>query len=248
MDRLARTVREQVALGRLLPLGEPGDAAWITESAVSAALRRAADVLPGVRLGAVALSLDEAAEHVPADGGGAPVGALPYGPILLGADFAAGLDEPLPRSADRLRAALWATARDWLGVPVRSVDLTVTGLLDAEPAPDAVRGGVVVDEPDPPSAEPAGTPAARVAAAALAVPGVLRLTRRLAGLTAGVRVHDTSPDGADGPARRVHVQFAVSAGHRPYEVARAVRSAAAAAASPDAPGPVTTAVVVTDTH
>ncbi|NUP44036.1 MAG: nucleopolyhedrovirus P10 family protein, partial [Streptomyces sp.] len=51
MDRLARTVREQVALGRLLPLGGAGDAAWITESAAVAVLRRAADALPGVRLG-----------------------------------------------------------------------------------------------------------------------------------------------------------------------------------------------------
>jgi hypothetical protein len=249
MDGLARTVREQVALGRLLPLGGPGDAAWITESAVAAALRRAADALPGVRLGSVALSLDdEAAGPRHADGGAAPFGALPYGPILLRADFAAGLGEPLPRTAERLRAALWSAARDHLGVPVHSVDLAVTGLLDAAAPPDAVRESTVVLEPDPPPAEPADTPAAHVAAAVLAVPGVLRLTRRLAGLSAGVRVRDTPPGTEGGPARRVQLQLAVAAGHHPHEVARAVRAAAASAASPSAPGPVTTAVLVTDTY
>src|SRR4051794_22719153 len=106
MDRLARTVGEQVALGRLLPLGEAGDAAWITESAAAGALRRAADVVPGVRLGAVSLAL--AADPAvggeapgPADvGGAAPVGALPYRPLRITADFEAAVDDPLPRTAD----------------------------------------------------------------------------------------------------------------------------------------------------
>ncbi|MCZ9338699.1 nucleopolyhedrovirus P10 family protein, partial [Streptomyces sp. TRM76130] len=30
-DRWARTVREQLGLGRFLPLGTPPDGAWITE-------------------------------------------------------------------------------------------------------------------------------------------------------------------------------------------------------------------------
>lgn len=248
MDGLARTVREQVALGRLLPLGGPGDAAWITESAVAAALRRTADAVPGVRLGSVSLALDEAAEHFAAGGGAAPVGALPYGPILLSAEFAAGLEEPLPRSAERLRAALWSAARDRLGVPVHAVDLSVTGLLEAEPLAEGAREGTVVLEPDPPPAEPADTPASRVAAAVLAVPGVLRLTRRLAGLSAGVRVRDTPSGTEGGPARRVQLQLAVAAGHPAHEVATAAAAAATSAASPDAPGPVTAAVVVTDTY
>lgn len=270
MDRLARTVREQVALGRLLPLGEAGDAAWITESAAVAALRRVADALPGVRLGAVGVRLDDAGED-PGPGGGAgevaplgreddaggggrhgaaPTGALPYGPLRITADFGAGLDEPLPRSAERLRAVLWATARDGLGVPVRAVDLEVSGLLEGGPELAQVREGVVVDEGAqgegarelPGAGEGAPGAAERVAAAALAVPGVLRLTRRLAGLGSGVRVRDTQ----DAPGRRVQVQFAVAAGHRPYEVARAVTAAITAAAALDAPGPVATAVVVTD--
>lgn len=249
MDRLARTVREQVALGRLLPLGDAGDAAWITESAVVAALRRAAEPLRGVRLGALALELTDP-EDAEAAGPGpaAPVGALPYRPIRVTAGFAAALEEPLPRSAERLRAALWATARDWLGVPVASVDLAVTGLLDpAEPVPDAVREGVVVEDGPAPAGEPGAGAADQVAAAALAVPGVLRMTRRLAGLGSGVRVRDAPPAPGAGPTRQVQLQLAVAAGHRPYEVARAVTAAVRSAASEGAPGPVTTAVVVTET-
>ncbi len=266
MDRLARTVREQVALGRLLPLGGTGDAAWITESATVHALRRAAAAVPGVRLGTVALELaEEAAEDTggAAPGTGvdtagaadvddaAPVGALPHRPLRIRAGFEAALDEPLPRTADRLRAALWATAQDWLGVPVGSVDLAVTGLLDGEPPRDPVLEGVVVD--DGTSVRelgegPAdGGPAARVEAAALAVPGVLRLTRRLAGLGAGVRVRDTAAGDGRAAGRGVQLQFAVAAGHRPSVVARAVTAAIRPVAAADAPGPVTTAVVVTDT-
>ncbi|MFC5761685.1 nucleopolyhedrovirus P10 family protein [Actinacidiphila bryophytorum] len=251
MDRLARTVREQVALGRLLPLGEAADAAWITESAAVGALRRAAGKVPGVRLGAVALALGEDGQEPAAADGAAPVGALPHRPLRITADFEAGLDDPLPRTAERLRAALWATAQDWLGVPVHSVDLAVTGLLDGGPAGEAVLEGVVVEDGEGPQElaqdAAAGGPAPRVAAAALAVPGVLRLTRRLAGLGSGVRVRDSAAGADTAAGRRVQLQFAVAAGHRPAVVARAVTAAAAAVTAADAPGPVTTAVVVTDT-
>jgi hypothetical protein len=251
MDRLARTVREQVALGRLLPLGESTDAAWITESAAVGALRRAAGNVPGVRLGAVALALDEDAPDSERAGGAAPVGALPYRPLRITAAFEAALDDPLPRAAERLRAALWATAQDWLGVPVHSVDLAVTGLLDGNPPAEAVLEGVVVEDGDLPqelTQDPAaGELAPRVAAAALAVPGVLRLTRRLAGLGSGVRVRDTAAGEGTAAGRRVQLQLAVAAGHRPYLVARAVTAAVAPVAAADAPGPVATAVVVTDT-
>ncbi|WP_327293406.1 nucleopolyhedrovirus P10 family protein [Streptomyces sp. NBC_01198] len=252
MDRLARTVREQVALGRLLPLGEAGDAAWITESAAVAALRRAAAVVPGVRLGAVALTVGEVAPEPERLGSAAPVGALPYLPLRITADFEASLDEPLPHTADRLRAALWAAAGERLGLPVASVDLAVTGLIDGEVIADPVLEGVVVDDGDPArelaGGPAAGDPAARVAAAALLVPGVVRLTRRLAGLGAGVRVRDTAAGEGDYACRRVQLQFAVAAGHRPYVVARAVTAAIKPVAVTDSPGPVLTAVVVTDTQ
>jgi hypothetical protein len=259
MDRLARTVREQVALGRLLPLGEAGDAAWITESAAVAALRRAAGNVSGVRLGAVTLALDgnEGAPSPERVGGAAPVGALPHRPLRITAAFEATLDDPLPRIADRLRAALWATAQEWIGMPVHSVDLKVTGLIDSQAQAGPVLEGVIVEDGSDDDtvrelagagATAAGDPAPLVAAAALAVPGVLRLTRRLAGLGAGVRVRDTTADDGTDAGRRVQLQFAVAAGHRPYLVARAVTAAVAPVAAAGAPGPVTTAVVVTDTH
>jgi hypothetical protein len=295
MDRLTRTVREQVALGRLLPLGGPEDAAWITERAAVRALRRAVAGLSGVRLGETALSLAEAGDAaapraalpfapqadpsgarpstLPAAPGAAPVGALPHVPVRIEAAFVAALTEPLPSAAERLREELWAAARDGLGIVVAAVDLRVTGLLEEDPGPaeeepmnpedpedaeDAENPGPARevgpsgDPMDPVGAEPAlkiGPPVVQAAseaveAAVRAVPGVLKLTHRLAGLGAGVGVHDVRPP--QDPGRRVQVQIAVAPGYVPLTVARAVAAAAVAAGVAGAPGPVSVAVVVTD--
>ncbi|NEC74051.1 nucleopolyhedrovirus P10 family protein, partial [Streptomyces rochei] len=48
-DRWTQAVRERLGLGRLLPLGGPGDGAWIAERAVRGALLAAAGGVPGVR-------------------------------------------------------------------------------------------------------------------------------------------------------------------------------------------------------
>ncbi|WP_262413601.1 hypothetical protein [Actinacidiphila acidipaludis] len=306
------TVREQVALGRLLPLGAAGDPLWITESAVADVLRRAA-ALPGIRLGAVRILLaDPAAPPVAAgrepvrdgvadgvtpardaDGGGAasgggafaqegasagdgpsvdggpadrpgpevvdaaPLGALAHGPLRIEAGFEATMDSPLPVAAALLRDALAARARDALGATVAAVDLRITGILEepdsggaeVTPAPGGVDGTAVpagaggTQVPDRQAGS--GEAAAAVADAVRAVPGVHAVTARLAGAGTGVRVVDPHT-GAGG--RRVQVQIAVAAGHLPLTVARAVAVAATAAAATDAPGPVSTAVVVTDVH
>src|SRR5438874_648961 len=81
------------------------------------------------RLGAVAVGPAHPA-GAGDSGPGAPMGALPHVPVRIGAGFEAGVDEPLPVTAERLRAALWSTARDLLGIEVAVVDLTVTGLLE----------------------------------------------------------------------------------------------------------------------
>jgi hypothetical protein len=281
VDRLADTVREQVALGRLLPLGGPGDAVWITERAAVRALRRACAGVPGVRLRTLAAGPDEvdrpdepddpdgsgslvgeeagpADRHLPA---AAPLGALPHQPLRIEAAFDAAPDEPLPVSAERLREALFAAAADGVGLPVARVDLRVTGLLDGgDDAQDAA--GADAEEGAQGQEGPAGEPlddpvraagpvpgptlaadrAEPLRAAVAAVPGVLRLTRELAGI-AGLRVRDARPP--QEPARRVQIQLATAPGFPPLDVARRAAAAAVSAAQDGARGPVTAAVVVT---
>ncbi|MET9126574.1 nucleopolyhedrovirus P10 family protein [Streptomyces sp. NPDC004528] len=140
-DRWTRAVARQLGLGRLLPLGHRGDGAWITEEAARTVLRRAADAVPGVRVGALRVSLaDPARTYDPAVP--PPPGALPPGPLRVTGEFAASADpsapggEPLPAVAARLRSALGTAATERLGLMVTEVDLRVTALLDTgTPAP-----------------------------------------------------------------------------------------------------------------
>ncbi|GGQ41890.1 nucleopolyhedrovirus P10 family protein [Streptomyces mutabilis] len=248
-DRLTRAVREQLGLGRLLPLGGPRDGAWIAERAVREVLMAAAGAVAGVRL--------EGLRVAPADPGDAwepavpsPPSALPPGPLRVTADFAAMTAEPLPVAADRLRAAL-ATAGHELGLTVTDVDLRVTALLDTEPelapeprepAPEP-RSGPAADSAPGPGPRPRPGPdrgegdAGRAAGAALAVPGVSRLTATL-----GRPVDITElPQESAPPRRHVRVELAVRADHRALEVARQVRTAVTEAL-PDRPS---VAVLVT---
>ncbi|NEB73078.1 nucleopolyhedrovirus P10 family protein, partial [Streptomyces fulvissimus] len=48
-DGWTEAVRHQLGLGRLLPMGEAPDGAWLTEAAARTVLRRSADEVPGVR-------------------------------------------------------------------------------------------------------------------------------------------------------------------------------------------------------
>ncbi|MFE1262636.1 hypothetical protein ACFW5X_19155 [Streptomyces albogriseolus] len=132
-DRWTRMVRQQVGLGRFLPLGGPYDGVWIAERAASGVLRGAAERdVPEVRLDGVRIGLadpGEAAEPaVPA-----PPSALPPGPLRLTAEFAATAAWPLPETASRLRTALAVTATERIGLDLTEVDLRVTELLDTEP-------------------------------------------------------------------------------------------------------------------
>lgn len=58
-DPWTRVVRQQVGLGRLLPLGGARDGGWITEAAAEAVLRGAAAEVPGVCLGRLRITLAE---------------------------------------------------------------------------------------------------------------------------------------------------------------------------------------------
>jgi hypothetical protein len=215
-DRWTQAVRKQLGLGRLLPLGGARDGAWISERAAEAVLRRAAEDLRGVRLGALRIALtdpeDTQEAAVPP-----PPSALPPGPLRVAADFAATATEPLPTTAERLRGLLATTATERLGLTVTEVDLRVTALLDedAEPAP--------VGQPEPTrAAEPGNPDEERIAAAALAVPGVTQLTGALSGFGRAVHIEERQDEAAL-PHRHVRVEIAVRADRRAAEVAREVR-------------------------
>ncbi|MEJ1200210.1 MULTISPECIES: nucleopolyhedrovirus P10 family protein [unclassified Streptomyces] len=231
-DRWARTVRDQLGLGRLLPLGGPGDGAWIAERAAREVLLAAARDVTGARPGGLRIApagRDDA--HEPAVP--PPPSALPPGPLRVTADFAATVGpaatgEPLPATAARLRAVLTAAARG-LGLTVTDVDLRATALLDAamEPDPDAAREPEPEPAPGrgsrrPPAAQPGDGDEGRAAGAALAVPGVARLT---ATLGRPVDVTELPREPAALARRHVRVELAVDADHRAVEVARRVRAA-----------------------
>ncbi|MDH6625321.1 hypothetical protein M2271_003132 [Streptomyces sp. LBL] len=233
-ERWTRTVREQLRLGRLLPLGGARDGAWISEEAVGMMLRRTAEGMRDVRLGRVRIELadpqDAQESAVPA-----PPSALPPGPLLMTAECAVTASEPLPTTAERLRTVLVAAA-EGLGLVVAEVDLRVTDLLDGDEAePETLPGR-------PPEPAPAGlsgdADSDLAAAAALTVAGVAHLTGTLG---RSAHVEQRQQQGAALPRRHVRLELAVSADHRALDVAREVRLRVGQAL-PDHP---TVAVLVT---
>ncbi|MET8859495.1 nucleopolyhedrovirus P10 family protein, partial [Streptomyces sp. NPDC004579] len=132
-DRWTQAVRQQLGLGRLLPLGLALDGAWITEEAAGSVLRRETAAVEGVRLGALRVALaDPDLAGTPAVP--PPPSALPPGPLRVTAEFRASVDptapgvEPLPAVAARLRLAVVSAATRLLGLDVAEVDLRVTDL------------------------------------------------------------------------------------------------------------------------
>ncbi|MEU3248514.1 nucleopolyhedrovirus P10 family protein [Streptomyces sp. NPDC006875] len=263
-DRWTRAVVRQLGLGRLLPLGHRGDGAWITEEAARTVLRRAADAVPGVRVGALRVSLaDPGRTYEPAVP--PPPGALPPGPLRVTGEFAASADpsapggEPLPAVAARLRSALGTAATERLGLMVTEVDLRVTALLDTgTPAPLSGPGPSSGSDPADGSEPadgwnqadgltPAGGPDPVAGPGAVDEPVSSEATRvaaavlsvpgvdRLAGAL-GRPVHFAEVRATDLalPRRHVRVEVAVSAAERAADVARAVR-VAVAETLPDVP-------------
>ncbi|WP_176710125.1 hypothetical protein [Streptomyces sp. Wb2n-11] len=246
-DGWTRAVRQRLDLGRLLPLGEAADGAWLAEKAAGPVLRRAAAGVAGVGLGALRIALadpDTAAEPAVSP----PPSALPPGPLRIEADFTATAGgEPLPQRAERLRIALREAASARLGLMVTAVDLRVTELVEEGQEPVATappdegndedeasgeggeRGGAHGDGSPRPEEEAASRAAAEAAAA---VPGVVRLTRVL-----GPPVHL-----ADG---HVRVELVVVADRRALAVALAVRKAVREAVATVRGSRPTVAVLVT---
>lgn len=219
-------MRRGLGLGRLLPLGGPGDGAWVAESAAVTVLRQAVAGPAGVRLGRVRVALADP-EAVAEPAVPAPPSALPPGGLRVTADLAATAEAPLPVTASRVRVNLTGAA-ERLGLTVTEIDLRVTELLDeaAGPAPAADPAGPVPDgvprETSRTAADDADTAEARAGRAALAVPGVTGLTGFLG---RAVHIDDGPRREAELPRRHVRVEVAVAGDRRPVEVARAVRAA-----------------------
>ncbi|WP_159766602.1 nucleopolyhedrovirus P10 family protein [Streptomyces sp. HM190] len=247
-DGWTNAVRQQLGLGRVLPLGGPHDGAWITESAAEAVLRRATAAMRGVRIGTLRIGLaSTAGARAPAVP--APPSALPPGPLRVTADFRASTVapvEPFPATAARLRAGLAEAAADRLGLAVAEIDLRMTDLLgpdepDGRPPRDApgTAGPPVDHAPARPDAGEGEE--SQVTAAALGVAGVSRLTGALGGPGRAVHIGTGIGVGPALPRRHVRVELAVAESRRAVDVARDVR-AAVGAALPDHPS---VAVLVT---
>jgi hypothetical protein len=244
-------VRHQLDLGRLLPLGGPDDGTWITEQAAVQALGRAAAEIPGVRVETLRIG-SAPFEPVSEPAVRPPASALPPGPLRMEAAFTASLRQPVPHTAEQLRSALLNAATERLGLAVVTTDLRVTDLHEGpetavrsqtarrtmKPQPEAA---AVRNSPPATGTGPTPGPTGKLANVAAAVPGVDRLTDVLGSRPIRVR-HEGDP-----PSRHIEVQLAVAPGHHPLEVARAVRVAVADAATTDTPGPVTAAVLITET-
>ena len=246
-----QAVRHQFDLGRLLPLGGPDDGTWITEQAAVRALGRAAAEIPGIRLETLRIG-SAPLEPVYEPAVRPPASALPPGPLRIEAAFTASPGQPLPHSAELLRSVLLKAAAERLSLATVTADLRVT---DLHESPETVVRSQTSTRAVKPAPEPAaaqslppvsGTgsmwpPVGELADVATAVPGVARLTAVPGSRPVKVEDHN------DPPGRHIEVQLAVAPGHHPLEVARAVRDAVADAATTDAPGPVTAAVLITET-
>ncbi|MFI1099601.1 nucleopolyhedrovirus P10 family protein [Streptomyces melanogenes] len=167
-DVWSTEVRRRLALGRLLPLGEAEDGAWVTERAAGAVLRAACASVRGLAVTSLRLALaDPAAAGVPAVP--PPPSGLPPGDVGAVVEVAVwGSGRP---RAEEVRGAMLAASSERLGLRLTRVDIRVTSLLDA-PAPPT-------PPPPPPGARP-GPP--------LAVPGVAFLTSELGVLPGCVEV------------------------------------------------------------
>ncbi|WP_314172933.1 hypothetical protein [Streptomyces winkii] len=229
-EGLSRAVRRQLGLGRLLPLGDAADGAWLAESAAAEALYGAVSRdLPDVRMGGLRLCLADpdtaAPPAVPP-----PPSALPPGPLHIDAEFATAPHAPLTTTAELVRAVLLTAADRALGLRVATVDLRITDLLesgdghdghgsfdgpgeDTAPAAGAGAPGAAGTEPGvrglrrtgdgrrPPA--PADEPrGAATAQAVISVPGVTRLAPALGSGLGGLPAEAvTVTDTADADGR-----------------------------------------------
>ncbi|MCE7082238.1 hypothetical protein [Streptomyces sp. ST2-7A] len=236
---MTETVREQVRMGRLLPLGDPVPAGtgWIAEGAAREVLIGDVAGVPGTRVLRLRFAPD--GDAAPLGWEERPAAGLPRGAVRLEAEVLLSGEEPLPETADRVRTALTVGART-LSLPVTAVDVRVNGLLEPGTADAAAPEGT---EPDGTPTTVPDTPAARAPIGSDPTEGgdADPLARAVvAALTAIAGVRGTVP--FPGPAGRsvritpagdtewVEVQLALArASATGTTIAEAARAAAAAA-------------------
>lgn len=113
IDHVTACVRDEMWLGPLLPLDDPTFTLQITERAASAALRRAADEVPGVTAASCRLARADLSTGV-----------------HVSMTLTVGLDRPLPETAGLVRRSVVDTSGQTLGMAVTAVDIRV---IDAHP-------------------------------------------------------------------------------------------------------------------
>ncbi|WP_432109381.1 hypothetical protein [Streptomyces sp. AA1529] len=264
-ERATTEVRQQLGLGRILPLGEAADGAWVAEEAALAELHRS---VPGARLSAV--RLDPSGPRATAESAvPAPAGALPPGPLTLTANLAVYADRPVPAAAEEVRRTLLAAAEGELGLPLEYVDLRVTELVESggagrgrgqEEGSGPRESAEAPDSGPEPAARGAGPEgraaaagteqeeaAGRVARAVLAVEGVVRLAPAqgpaFTHVAVGPRFGAVRIEGDPGAGPcHVLLRVAVSPARRVLDTARAAGAAARGALGTS--GGVTVAVLV----
>ncbi|WP_181860805.1 hypothetical protein [Streptomyces diacarni] len=234
-EKLTQVVRQQLGLGRLLPLGQAADGVWVAEEAAVGVLLRP---VRGSRLSGVRIGLaDPGRTSEPAVP--PPPSALRPGPLALSADLAVTESRPVRDAADAVRATLLSAAERDLGLALETVDLRVTEWLESAAGEEAGAAGDSSRTSGPPGDSHGGEGGAHdgaehLARAVLAVDGVARLAPvvgpALSRVAAGPAPHavDVTETGAD-RGRHVLVQLALSPTRRALDTARAAREAARAA-------------------
>ncbi|RAJ65698.1 hypothetical protein K378_03317 [Streptomyces sp. Amel2xB2] len=236
-EGLSRAVRRQLGLGRVLPLGDAADGAWLVESAAAQVLSAAAlRELPDVRIGRLRLG-PAGPEATDPPAVPPPPSALPPGPLRIEVEFEATPHAPLTTTAELLRAALFRAAERELGLRVVTVDLRITDLVGAPDGhnghqgdgaagaqPGGTRDASRTDgdasgrggahprtedgaPPPAPADDPRGTATAQ---AVLSVPGVARLAPVLGSVLGGLpadAVTVTDTPADDGGTAHRHVRI-----------------------------------------
>ncbi|MFE5141278.1 Asp23/Gls24 family envelope stress response protein [Streptomyces fagopyri] len=119
IDRVEAVVRDEIWLGPWLPLSDSTRTLRITEHAASAALRHAADAVPGVTTASCRLSRADQATSV-----------------HVSMTLTVGLDRPLPETAAQVRSSVAHFSGHTLGMAVTAVDITVIDAHDTGAQPN----------------------------------------------------------------------------------------------------------------